>query len=79
MLQVLLMERECDVTITTKVSTVRSAMCNKECVLQARETAFHFAAKKGHLLCLKLLFVAAECTQSLDSLPPVDKVVIRIM
>ena len=79
MLQVLLMERECDVAITTKVNTVRSAMCNKECVLQLGQTAFHFAARKGCLLCLKLLFAAAECTQSLNSLPPVDKVVIRIM
>ena len=79
-LQVLLMERECDVAIATKVNTVvYISMYSTECVLQLGQTAFHFAAKKGCLLCLKLLFVAAECTQSLNSLPPVDKVVIRIM
>ena len=80
MLQVLLMERECDVTITTKVNTIIcTTSVAMECVLQAGQTAFHFAAKKGCLLCLKLLFAAAECTQSLNSLSFVDKVTVWIM
>jgi len=43
-------------------------------LLQARQTAFHLAARKGHLRCLQLLLVAARCSQSLDSLLRVDKV-----
>ena len=81
-LQVLLMERECDVALTTKVNILLStSVCivATECGLQLGQTAFHFAAKRGSLLCLKLLFAAAECTQSLNSLPPVDKVFIQIM
>ena len=79
-LQVLLMERSCDVAMTTKVNNVTYIVMNSmECVLQLSQTSFHFAAKKGYLLCLKLLFVAAECTQSLNSLPTVDKVIVRNM
>ena len=49
-------------------------MCSTECVLQLGQTAFHSAARKGQLLCLKLLFAAAECSKSLDSLKAADKV-----
>ncbi|XP_065910261.1 uncharacterized protein [Dysidea avara] len=56
-LQVLLMVEECDVTIYN----------------HARQTAFHLAVRKGHLTCLELLFVAAQCSQSLDSLLKIDK------
>ena len=48
-----------------------------ECVLKLGQTAFHFAARKGQLLCLKLLFAAAKCSKSLDSLKAADKVICK--
>ena len=42
--------------------------------LQQGHTAFHLAARNGHLSCLKLLFAAAEASHSLPSLPKMDKV-----
>ena len=46
--------------------------------MQLGQTAFDFAARKGHLPCLKLLFAAAQCSQSLNSIPKDDKVSIQI-
>ena len=43
-------------------------------LLQNKTTAFHLAAKGGHLSCLRLLFAAAEERRLLESLPRVDKV-----
>ena len=42
--------------------------------LQHKKTAFHLAAKGGHLLCLKLLLAAVESRGLLGSLPKMDKV-----
>ena len=74
-LQVLVMAASCDVTISNKV--VDFELCNLYGVLntvQNKQTAFHLAARSGHLDCLQLLYVAAESSQSLDDLPRVDKV-----
>ena len=43
-------------------------------IIQAEKTAFHLAARGGHLLCLRLLFAAVESRRLLESLPIVDKV-----
>ena len=43
-------------------------------LLQHKKTAFHLAAKGGHLLCLQLLFAAAESRGLLRFLPKIDKV-----
>jgi len=49
------------------------AACNIEAP-QNKQTAFHLAARNGHLECLQLLYAAAECRQLLNSLPKTDKV-----
>lgn len=58
----------------TRLNILRHVIVIMKFIVQNKQTAFHLAARNGHLNCLQLLYVAVQCSQSLDDVPKTDKV-----